>query len=196
MVIEHIRGKLAHKGGDYVVVDVGGMGYRVLVPQSTMDALPAPGEPVELLTYLQVREDALNLYGFITDAERQVFLALIGVSGVGPRLGLAALSVLSPGQAFQAIAQGDVATLTSVPGIGKKTAERIILELRSTAEKVTVSMPGMVQPRPVEADALEALAALGYTRRQAEGAVARACAELGEKAKLDEVVRRALRYVS
>ena len=126
MVIEHIRGKLAHKGGDYgwwMWRDgVSGVGS-----QSTMDALPAPGEPAELLTYLQVREDALNLYGFITDAERQVFLALIGGQWCGGRGSAWPPCRCSVWTSFQAIAQG-MWPPDQVPGIGKKTAERIILE--------------------------------------------------------------------
>ncbi|MDD4517903.1 MAG: Holliday junction branch migration protein RuvA [Limnochordia bacterium] len=195
-MIDRVRGELILEGPDYVVVDVGGIGYRLVVPQSTRDNLQESRGTVCLLTHLHVREDALLLYGFSTEGERELFRALIGVSGIGPRIALAVLSTLSPGQTYGAIRQGDISVLTTVPGIGKKTAERLVLELRSQAEKAVVESIEVCAERGVESDALDALASLGYTRRQAHDAIRRAYQELGEQVKLDDLIRRALRYVS
>ncbi|MCK9222224.1 MAG: Holliday junction branch migration protein RuvA [Limnochordia bacterium] len=195
-MIDRVRGELILEGPDYVVVDVGGIGYRLVVPQSTRDNLQESRGTVCLLTHLHVREDALLLYGFSTEGERELFRALIGVSGIGPRIALAVLSTLSPGQTYGAIRQGDISVLTTVPGIGMKTAERLVLELRSQAEKAVVESIEVCAERGVESDALDALASLGYTRRQAHDAIRRAYQELGEQVKLDDLIRRALRYVS
>ncbi|MDD2629533.1 MAG: Holliday junction branch migration protein RuvA [Limnochordia bacterium] len=195
-MIDRVRGELILEGPDYVVVDVGGIGYRLVVPQSSRDNLQESRGTVCLLTHLHVREDALLLYGFSTEGERELFRALIGVSGIGPRIALAVLSTLSPGQTYGAIRQGDISVLTTVPGIGMKTAERLVLELRSQAEKAVVESIEVCAERGVESDALDALASLGYTRRQAHDAIRRAYQELGEQVKLDDLIRRALRYVS
>lgn len=125
-----MTGTLAAVGGEAVVVDVGGVGFLVEVSATTYRDLPAVGVPVVLLTHLQVREDALQLYGFSTDEERELFRLFLGVSKIGPKLALAALSSRRPVALKQALATGDVAVFSAVPGIGKKTAERLILELK------------------------------------------------------------------
>lgn len=129
-MIERLTGVLAAVTGEAVVVDVGGVGFLVEVSAITYRDLPAVGASVVLLTHLQVREDALQLYGFSTDEERELFRLFLGVSKIGPRLALAALSSRRPAALRQALAYGDVAVLSAVPGIGKKTAERLILELK------------------------------------------------------------------
>jgi Holliday junction DNA helicase RuvA len=129
-VIERLTGALAAIAGEAVVVDVGGVGFLVEVSAVTFRDLPAVGSPVVLLTHLQVREDALQLYGFSTDEERELFRLFLGVSKIGPRLALAALSSRRPVDLRRALVAGDVAVFSAVPGIGRKTAERLILELK------------------------------------------------------------------
>jgi Holliday junction DNA helicase RuvA len=129
-VIAQLQGSLVDKGLDTVVVDVGGVGFLVAVSLTTLQALPPVGQAARLYTYLLVREDALNLYGFATLDERQVFERCLSVSGVGPKLALAALSGLGPQELADAIVRGEVARLQRIPGIGKKTAERLVMELR------------------------------------------------------------------
>ena len=121
-MIAELSGRLVRKNPSGIVIDIGGVGFRVLVPLSTFRSLPGEGEKVHIFTYLNVREDALDLFGFATAAERTIFTELISVSGVGPKLGLAVLSGLSPDVFHEAVIQEDVALLTSVKGIGKKTA--------------------------------------------------------------------------
>lgn len=195
-MIEQIRGELIAKGPDYVVIDVGGVGYRLMIPHSTCQSLPKCGGIVCLLTHLHVREDALLLYGFSTEGERELFRLLMGVSGIGARLALATLSTLSPRQIYGAVRQENIGLLTTVPGIGKKTAERLVLELKNQAEKAVVELTEICAASDVEFDALGALASLGYTTKQAESAVRMAYQELGEQARLDDLIRRALKYVS
>ncbi|MFN2421890.1 MAG: Holliday junction branch migration protein RuvA, partial [Gemmatimonadota bacterium] len=129
-MIGSLRGRLAVKAIDEAIVDVGGVGYRVAIPLSTYEALPAEGEEALLWTHLHVREDELALYAFATDRERRLFETLIGVSGIGPRLALHVLSRLTPERFAAAIQRGDLATLTGISGVGRKTAERMVVELR------------------------------------------------------------------
>lgn len=138
-MIERIRGKVVSTDGSGAVVLVGGVGLHVSVSTATLAALPIDGEETELLTYLAVREDALQLYGFGSEAERDLFLLLIAVQGVGPKLALAVLSSGDPGSVGAAIATGDAARLQRVPGVGKRTAERIVVELR---DKIAPSLAG------------------------------------------------------
>ena len=141
-MIERLTGVLAAVTGEAVVVDVGGVGFLVEVSATTHRDLPAVGDRVALLTHLQVREDALQLYGFSTDEERDLFRLFLGVSKIGPRLALAALSSRRPVALKQALATGDVAVFSAVPGIGKKTAERLILELKDKVGDLT-GLPGV-----------------------------------------------------
>ena len=141
-MIERLIGTLAAVTGEAVVVDVGGVGFLVDVSAITYRDLPAVGAPLVLLTHLQVREDALQLYGFSTDEERELFRLFIGVSKIGPKLALAALSSRRPVALKRALATGDVAAFSSVPGIGKKTAERLILELKDKVGDVSLSAGG------------------------------------------------------
>jgi Holliday junction DNA helicase RuvA len=129
-MIGSLSGRLASKDIDEVLVDVQGVGYRVSIPLSTYEHLPGEGEEVRLLTHLHVREDELALYGFASDRERRLFEILIGVSGIGPRLALHVLSRLTPERFVGAITRGDLTTLTGISGVGKKTAERMVLELK------------------------------------------------------------------
>jgi Holliday junction DNA helicase RuvA len=141
-VIERLTGTLAAASGEAVVVDVGGVGFLVEVSGITFRDMPAIGAPVALLTYLHVREEALQLYGFSTEEERELFRLFLGVSKIGPKLALAALSSRRPGELKRALVMGDAAVFASVPGIGRKTAERLILELKDKVGEV--GLPGGV----------------------------------------------------
>jgi holliday junction DNA helicase RuvA len=168
-MIGRLVGTLAHKAPPVVLVDVGGVGYEVSVPMSTFYQLPALGERVTLLTQPVVREDAHLLYGFLTADERQTFRELLKISGVGPRTALALLSGLSTNELAQAVTQQQAGRLTSIPGIGKKTAERLLLELRGKlgpAVDTPVSASDATQ-----ADIVQALLALGYSDKEAAAAL-------------------------
>ena len=165
-MIGRLAGTLAAKAPPQVLLDVHGVGYEVDVPMSTFYNLPALGEPVVLLTHLVVREDAQLLYGFLTAPERATFRELLKISGVGPRTALAILSGLSVVELSQAVARQDGARLVKVPGIGKKTAERLLLELKGKlapdlAEATSAPLDD------AQADILQALQALGYSEREA-----------------------------
>ena len=165
-MIGRLAGKLVSKNPPQVLLDVQGVGYEVEVPMSTFYSLPATGESVTLLTHLVVREDAHVLYGFATPEERAAFRQLIRISGVGARTALSVLSGLSVGELASAVAMQDAARLTKVPGIGKKTAERLLLELKG---KLQESASGPVREKG--SDVLNALLSLGYSEKEALQAV-------------------------
>ena len=170
-MIGRLHGTLLDKTPPQLLVDCGGVGYEVDVPMSTLYKLPALGQPVTLLTHLAVREDAHQLYGFATAAERDAFRALIRISGVGARIALALLSGLSVDELAQAVTAQDSARLTRVPGIGKKTAERLLLELKG---KLGADLGGSGAARPADdsqGDIAQALLALGYNEREAQAAL-------------------------
>ncbi len=199
-MIGRLSGTLAGKSPGSVLVDVQGVGYRVLVPLSTFYALPAEGERATLEVSTQVREDAIQLFGFATARERELFELLITVSRIGPKLAVAILSGVAVGELAAAIAAGDAARLGAVPGVGAKTAERLVLELRGKvvppeAREHPAAPPGLgVEERRAVDDAVEALVGLGYRARDAERAVGRAARE-GEAA-LEALIRRALAILS
>jgi Holliday junction DNA helicase RuvA len=174
-MIGHLRGTLVEKTPSRLIVDVGGVGYEVLVPLSTFYALGEAGAPVTLRTHTHVREEVLALYGFITKLEQDLFERLIAINGVGPKLALAVLSGIEPGELIRAVRLQDVARLTAIPGVGKKTAERIGLELK---DRLPVSLQA-VDPAPaaftpedqLRDDLMSALINLGYQRGAAEKAV-------------------------
>src|SRR5688572_22882889 len=174
-MIAHLRGRLLEKQPNRVIVDVNGVGYDVHVPLSTFYEMAEPGEEIALRIHTHVREDALLLYGFATPLELQIFERLISVSGIGPKLALAVLSGIEPNELVSAIRTANVARLTGIPGIGKKTAERIGLELK---DKIAVLLPAETAATPSAAagdtmrdDVLSALMNLGYHRPLAERAV-------------------------
>jgi Holliday junction DNA helicase RuvA len=141
-VIALVRGQVAVRRGDHVVVEAGGVGYRLAVSAETLRQVPAVGRMVTLHSHLVVRDDALALYGFATEEERDLFLALIGVQSVGPKVALAFLGGGTPRELLAAVASGDVARLQAVPGIGKRTAERIVVELREKVAAALSAVPG------------------------------------------------------
>jgi Holliday junction DNA helicase RuvA len=192
-VIASVRGVLAEKGAGTAIVEAGGIGYRVQISAHTLAALPAKGEPVFLRTRQVVREDAVQLFGFADAEELRLFDLVIGVSGVGPRLALALLSGLRPQALARAIRDEQVGALVAVPGIGRKTAERLIVELRDKVEAApggaaaSAALPRSQQTQ----DAVAALTRLGYTPAQAQEALRDVTRE-GDAGSLEDLVRRAL----
>jgi Holliday junction DNA helicase RuvA len=170
-MIGRIAGTLLEKNPPSILVDVQGIGYEIDVPMSTLYNLPALGERVALLTHLTIREDAHQLYGFATGAERQAFRDLIRISGVGARTALAVLSGLSVAELAQAVTLQESGRLTRIPGIGKKTAERLLLELKGKLGAALDAAPGSGTATDDSADILRALMALGYNEREAALAV-------------------------
>ena len=192
---DHIQGELVSKSPAQAVISAGGVGYRLTIPISTFDALPASGA-ARLLVYLQVRDDALKLYGFATEDERRLFLQLISVSGIGPNTALAVLNGVSPCDFRRSVAAEQADELCRIKGIGRKTAERIIVELKREMERELIEETGHTAgARGAVSDAVAAMLALGYTRTSAEKAVTRALEKLGAKATLENVVREALQQV-
>lgn len=198
-MIDYVSGKLATKKPTETVVDVGGIGYKLLIPTSTFEKLPAKGNPVTLLCHHYVREDAITLFGFSSDEERTVFNMMLAVSGVGPKLALAALSALRPSEIRDRILEGDSAMLTRIPGVGKKTAERLIIELRDRFEKTAwgeSSSTGVATTAAASSfrmDAMAALEALGLSRASAEKSVIAVLRANPEIASAEALIRMALR---
>jgi Holliday junction DNA helicase RuvA len=175
-MIAHIRGLLVAKSVEDVIVDVQGVGYQVFVPLSTYYTLPDLQEQTQLLTTLYVREDVLRLYGFATREEQALFTLLTGVSSIGPRLALNMLSSLAASDLRRAIAQESLATLQGIPGVGRKTAERVILELKDKVTLLQTELPPAARPvdlvdEQLVGDVVSALLNLGYKRSEAEKAV-------------------------
>jgi Holliday junction DNA helicase RuvA len=189
-VIGRVAGKLVAKQPPHVVVDVHGIGYEIDVPMSTLYQLPATGADVTLLTHLIVREDAHQLYGFATEAERNLFRQLLKISGVGARTALAVLSGMTVAELQQAVSGQDSGRLTRIPGIGRKTAERLLLELKDKLEISVVA----VQPEKHSAgnDIVSALLALGYSDKEARNAVQHLEADVS----VTEGIRQALKTLS
>ncbi|CAN5258605.1 Holliday junction branch migration protein RuvA [soil metagenome] len=187
-MIAFLQGTVAEKAGDRVVLGVNGTGYEVLVPAQTLGKVPGPGKTVRLFTRLQIRDESMLLYGFATADERSLFDHLITVTGVGPKVALAVLSVLAPDPLRRAVATGDVAALTLVPGVGKKVASRIILDLK---DRLGVAGDGIVSG-PL-GEVREALLALGLSPQEAREALA-AMAPDGDR-PIEELLREALRSV-
>jgi Holliday junction DNA helicase RuvA len=167
-MISTLRGVLQHRADGEVVVDVAGVGFTVHVPTSVWPELPALGQVVSLYTYLVVREDALALYGFATPEQREVFLLLLQVTGVGPKLALAVLSHLSPDTLRGAVGSGQAEALDRVPGVGRKTAERIIFHLK---DRMGMPAGGMLAPLAADTEVLGALTSLGYSLVEAQAAL-------------------------
>jgi Holliday junction DNA helicase RuvA len=173
-VIAYLRGRILEKQPNRIAVDVNGVGYDVSVPLSTFYGLGEPGGEITLRIHTHVREDALALYGFATRLEQDLFERLIGVSGIGPKLALAVLSGIEPPELIRAIQLGDIARLTAIPGVGKKTSERIVLELKDRLPRAAAAAAPAETPGDSSAlrdDVLSALMNLGYHRPLAEKAV-------------------------
>ena len=199
-MIAHVRGRITSKSADRVVVETpGGVGYEVVVPLGVMERLPAPGAEVTLATELVVREDGWSLYGFLDEAERRFFQRITTVSGVGPRIGVALMSALGVERGARAVREKNIALLSSVSGIGKKTAERIALELSDKVEEFAQPAGnGSVAPLDAGAGAaLKALERLGYGPAEADRAVRQALSGNGDLSRETEaLVRRALQILT
>ncbi|TCV83792.1 Holliday junction branch migration protein RuvA [Sulfurirhabdus autotrophica] len=191
-MIGRISGKLLEKNPPQILVDVSGVGYEIDVPMSTFYNLPVLGAEVVLHTQLIVREDAHLLYGFGTDAERKTFRQLLKVSGVGAKMALAVLSGLSVSDLSQVVASQDAGRLTKVPGVGKKTAERLLLELRDKLDISVAMAAGTVAVGEQGSDVLNALLSLGYNEKEAVWAVKQLPAGLG----VSDGIRQALKFLS
>ena len=201
-MIAHLRGSILEKHPNRIVLDVNGVGYDVFVPLSTFYGLGEPGADIALRIHTHVREDAFMLYGFATLLEQQIFERLIGVSGIGPKLALAVLSGIEPPEFIRAIERGDLARLTAIPGVGKKTSERIVLELKDRLPRVQAAAAvagGAASEAPVlRDDVVSALVNLGYHRPLAEKAAEAAVATIGSTpdASFERVLKQALREVA
>ena len=198
-MISHLRGALLEKHPNSVVVEVHGVGYEVAIPVSAYSSLPAEGAEVALHIHTHVREDALALFGFLSAADKALFEKLISVSGIGPKLGITALSGLSSADLIQAIRSGAVEQLVKIPGVGKKTAERMVLELRDKLDSIGVpSRVAAAAPQSlfneVERDVISALINLDANRATAENAVTKARSAT-EPNDFDALFRRAVKLV-
>lgn len=198
----YITGKLVEKAAASAVVETGGVGYQINIPVSTFAALPEIGQQVKILTHFVVREDVQALYGFYSEEERQLFRLLLSVSGVGPKSGLTVLSGIPIAEFKRAIIDGNLAVLTAVPGIGRKTAERLVVELR---EKIVLddkrhagsAVEKMQTQDVLIEDSLQALVELGYRKQNAQEAIRKAVKTLeAGKYSVPDLIRASLKYVS
>jgi holliday junction DNA helicase RuvA len=195
-MIAHLRGRLLSKHPNQVIVETGGVGYDITISVPTFSELPAPGGDVALHIHTHVREDTLALYGFLRQSEKQVFEKLLTVSGIGPKLAITILSGMPADEMAGAIRGNDVTKLTRIPGIGKKTAERMVLELRDKLPKETLgesaTLPAIT---PIEEDVLSALVNLGYQRAAAERALV-TVSKSGKAGSFDVLFRESLAVLS
>ena len=203
-MIEYLRGTLLKKDGGHVVVDVGGVGYGVDVTLPTLAGLPEVGQSAELHTYFHVAEQLMRLYGFGSEAERDVFEVLISTSGIGPKTAIGILSAIEIGDFARAVLRNELSTLMRIPGVGKKTAERLVVELRDKMKSFAATV-GEVGPRPDARDGIPApsgplataiagLVALGCKPVVAERAIQRATEVLGPEASTEDLVREGLKH--
>jgi Holliday junction DNA helicase RuvA len=197
-LIAQLQGRILRKGPQEVVVDVAGVGYRVLIPVSTFYRLPDEGAQATLRIHTHVREDALALFGFLSAAEHELFERLIEVAGVGPKLAIAVLSGMEATDLVDSLRAGDVARLTRIPGVGRKTAERLVLELKDKMPARTAAAADAAAPEASGSsrdDLLSALVHLGYSRVEAERGVDRALKEDGG-GRFEDLLRRSLRALA
>lgn len=195
-MIAFVRGAVVERRPGVAVIDVGGVGFAVLAPDSTLSTLPAPPAVVTLRTWLYVREDAMQLFGFATEGERALFERLLTVSGVGPKVALAILSALPVAVVLAALAQSNAKVLTAASGVGKRLAERIVVELRDRVNAIDAGVPDVASRgaagMPVREDAVSALLALGVSRIDAIDLVATALRDIPADSSLEEILRRSL----
>jgi Holliday junction DNA helicase RuvA len=201
MVIGQLRGTLVKRDPAQVIVEVHGVGYRVFIPLSTYYRLPEEGTQILLYTATHLREDALHLYGFLTERERVLFDLLRGVTGIGPRLATNILSGITAEELIAAIGRGDLLRLSAVPGVGRKTAERIVLELKEKVVSLlkpveAATAPGRDPDEEVLQDVVSALLNLGYSRAAASKAAASAAGTLDGDQDFERVIKRALRLLA
>lgn len=191
-MIDYLEGILRYKSPTFIVVDVGGVGYKINLSLFSYNLLPPEGNQIKINTYLHFREDGLALYGFLAKEERDFFLLLISISKIGPKSALRMLSRVSSSELKKAIKRGDLTTLTDIPGIGKKTAQRLILELKERIGEEEPLEPGKEE---LVKDALSALVSLGYTQNEARKAVREVISSSKEEMDLTRVIKEALNRV-
>jgi len=194
-MIAHLIGKLIYKSPDHSIVDVNGIGYKIFTPLSTYYVLPKTGESVTLHIHTRVREDELKLFGFLTEEEQTIFEKLITINKVGPKLALGILSGMSPENLLTAIMSNDAARLSTIPGVGKKTAERLTLEMKDKLSDLTFEMEHQLDSEAPEGfyeDALSALVNLGYKKPQAEKSLKSAYNKIGKDSSLEELIKESL----
>ena len=200
-MIAHLKGILQKKSPENVIININGIGYEVIAPLSTFYALPDEGQETSIHIYTHVREDAIILFGFYTSLEKEIFRQLISVSGIGPKLAINILSGMGPDELLDALARGDAVRLQSIPGVGKKTAERMALELKDKAEKTRTDLelpPSMIttlEDKAILNDALSALLNLGYPPKAANRAAEKAVSSLKD-VSLEGVIKEALRLLA
>lgn len=201
-MISYIRGELVSQEEDKVIVDVGGVGYGIFMPQQAMGLLPRIGEEVKIHTYMNVREDAIQLYGFLTKDDLRVFRMVIGVSGIGPKGGLSILSQLSSDDLRFAVMAGDAKAIAKAPGIGKKTAEKLIIELKDklsiedvlrTDDISSDASADISRTNDSQKEAVQALVALGYGQTESMKAVR--TVQCDESSSVEEILKQALKYM-
>ena len=194
-MIAHLKGQLTYKSPEYTIVDVSGVGYQVFTPLSTYYALPDPGQTVSLRVHTRVREDELKLFGFLTEEEQTIFQKLITINKVGPKLALGILSGMSPADLISTIMNNDAARLSTIPGVGKKTAERLTLELKDKLADLALGMEHHSEAAPKQGyydDALSALVNLGYKKPEAEKALKTIYNQNGKDASLEDLIKESL----
>lgn len=195
-MIHHVEGPIVEHHDDYLVVDVGGVGYRIYTSRATREAIHGRADPVKFFTYLHLREDAVALYGFSSPEERQLFELLLSVSGIGPRLAISILSTTTPVRLQEAILSEQVEGFSQVKGVGKKTAERLIIELRDAVAELPLggeAVPAVTQRDEIALGALTR--SLGFGEREARRAIAQAREQDGDLPP-EALIRRALEYLS
>jgi len=196
-MISHLKGILEHTDKNHVVVEVGSVGYHVNVPPSTLPQLPKVGEEIKLFTYQVVREDDISLYGFLSKEERSLFSLLLSVSGIGPKASLSILSGFPIDKLVAAITREDVDLISTVPGIGKKTAQKLVIELKEKVAKAYAIKPsdmaiGIKGDAPVVSDAISALIALGYSPKEARSTILRSGIDLSA-GSVEAIIKQALK---
>jgi len=196
-MISHLNGILEHIGKNHLVVDVENVGYHVNVPASVLARLPKIGEKIKLFTYQVVREDDISLYGFLSKEERNLFSLLLSVSGVGPKVSLAILSSFPVDKLVTAITQANVDLISTVPGIGKKTAQKLVIELKEKVAKAYALKPsdmaiGIEGDAPIVSDSISALISLGYSPREARAAILKVGIDLSSQ-DVESVIKQALK---
>ena len=202
-MISYVKGSLEERYEDSVVVEAGGIGYRIFVPTSVLENLPKTGETIKIYTYFNVREDAMSLFGFLSKQDLEMFRQLIGVNGVGPKSALGILSALSPDTLRLAVISGDAKAISKAPGVGSKTAQRIILDLKDKVKAEDI-LDGFTEPvsghtecsdvGAVGKEAIEALTALGYSASEASGVVKKVT--ITESMTAEDVLKAALKHLA
>jgi Holliday junction DNA helicase RuvA len=200
-MIARLEGNVLYKSPEYAILNVNGVGYQVFIPLSTFYELPEADSPVSLHIYTHLREDVLQLYGFKTMAEKIMFMSLISISGIGPKLAVNILSGIAVAELEQAILLGDVSRIIGIPGVGKKTAERMVIELRDkigkkTPESYPATTPVTAENTRLYADAVSALVNLGYKKAAAEAALARVEMENKGLFSLEELLKQVLKVIA